>query len=432
MENSIDARSASQLVAVCEELSHARNMKMVMHVVRSAARRLTGADGATFVLLERDGKEDFCFYADEDAIGPLWKGNRFPVRSCISGWAMMQKSTVVIADVLKDERIPQDLYEPTFVRSLVMSPIRRNDPLGAIGTYWKEQRQPTKAEIWLLDALADITAVNIALVQLHETLESRIARRTAELETHNREQKANVEYAYRIQSALLPADWKMRELLPDHLVIYRPRDIVSGDFYWMCTRGEKLLFAVADCTGHGVTGALLAAICSHQLDRAVCEFGFTDPGLVLDMTRALVLERLAGGEDVRDGMDISLCCIDQREGTVTWSGANSDLYLLSGGELNVIKAHRQAIGRTDEGTSFPTHCLRFSKGDSLYMMTDGFVDQFGGEHGKKFLSRRLQELLLSVDHLPMQQRKEEIEATFLAWKGEHPQVDDVTLVGIRL
>jgi len=428
----INAITAARLVAVCEELSHARNLAMVMQVVRRVARELTGADGATIVLLEHGADGDYCHYADEDAIGPLWKGKRFPVESCISGWAMVNKRTVVIGDVLTDDRIPQDLYAPTFVRSLVMSPIQRNNPIGAIGTYWKDKREPTPVEVWMLDALADITAVNIALVELHASLEARIAARTTELETRNKEQTANLVYANRIQQALLPPTRKMLDLLPEHFVIYRPLDIVSGDFYWLGSRTDKLLFAVADCTGHGVTGALLAAICTHQLDRSLTEFGITEPGLVLDMTRALVMERLAGKEEMQDGMDISLCTIDRLEGTVQWSGANSDLIVVSGGVLNVVRAHRQSIGRTDHGTAFPTHCLRFVPGDTIYLMSDGFVDQFGGQFGKKFMNRRLHELLLAVDHLPMAQRKERIEAAFQEWMGPHPQVDDVTLVGIRL
>ena len=428
----ISTRLLSRLVSVCEDLSLARDMDMVMTVVRRAARELTGADGATFVLLDHRSEGDYCYYADEDAIGPLWKGGRFPVHSCISGWAMMNKATVVIGDIYKDPRIPVDLYEPTFVRSLVMAPIRKKDPLGAVGTYWKDKREPTEEEVRILEALTDITAVTIELVRVYQDLEARVQERTMQLEQRNREQLANITYAERVQKAMLPSAELMNELLPDHFVIHRPKDIVSGDFHWLARREQKVLFAVADCTGHGVTGALLSAMCSHQLDRVVNEFGFTEPGLVLDMTRQLVQERLAHRAEVSDGMDISLCTIDRGTATISWSGANTDLFFVAGGEVHRLKAHREPIARTTRPTAFPTHCLRLSPGDTLYLMTDGLVDQFGGPKGKKFMVRRLRELLLQVDTLPMAERRAAIEAAFDAWKNGYEQVDDVTLVGIRL
>jgi serine phosphatase RsbU (regulator of sigma subunit) len=420
-----------RLVAVCEELSHARDMDMVMAVVRRAARELTGADGATFVLLDHGPEGLLCHYADEDAISPLWKGSRFPVHSCISGWSMLHKATVVIPDIYADARIPVDLYEPTFVRSLVMAPIRKNDPLGAVGTYWRESRTPTEQEVRILEALTDITATTIELVRVHQELERRVAERTAALESNLREQHANIAWARRVQQAMLPGQTKMQELLPDHFCIYRPRDFVSGDFYWLARRADKVMFAVADCTGHGVTGALLAAMCSNQLDRVVNEFGFTEPGMILDMTRELVQERLASSAHMTEGMDISLCTIDPA-GTVAWSGANSDLFIVAGGTVNELRAHRQPIGRSECASRFPTHCLNLRPGDTIYLMTDGLVDQFGGEKGKKFLSRRLRELLLDVDHLPMAQRRARIEEAFDAWKGQLPQVDDMTIVGIQM
>lgn len=432
MDNRISTHLLTHLVTVCEELSFARDMGMVMAVVRSAARKLTGADGATFVLLDHRSEGDYCYYADEDAIGPLWKGNRFPVSSCISGWAMMNKATAVIGDIYKDPRIPVDLYEPTFVRSLVMAPIRKKDPLGAVGTYWKDRRQPTEEEVRILEALTDITAVTIELVKVYQGLEERVQERTMQLEERNREQLANITYAERVQQAMLPSVPLMNELLPDHFVVHRPKDIVSGDFYWLARREDKVLFAVADCTGHGVTGALLSAMCSNQLDRVVNEFGFTEPGLVLDMTRQLVQERLAHRAEVNDGMDISLCMIDRATSTVSWSGANSDLLFVAGGEVHRVKAHREPIARTENRTPFPTHCLRLAPGDTIYLMTDGLVDQFGGPKGRKFMARGLRELLLQVDGLAMSDRKARIVAAFDTWKGRYEQVDDVTLMGIRL
>src|SRR5262245_52421234 len=170
------------LVEVVQRLSLARDIPTVQDIVRRAARQLTGADGATFVL--RDG--DRCYYADEDAIAPLWKGQRFPMSMCISGWAMLHRQAAVIEDIYADDRIPHDAYRPTFVKSLVMVPIRTLDPIGAIGNYWAARHQPTVDEVQLLQALADTTAVAMENVRVFTELEERVRARTAELEAANR------------------------------------------------------------------------------------------------------------------------------------------------------------------------------------------------------------------------------------------------------
>lgn len=159
---------ALELIGLVQRLSLARSLPEIQTIVRTGARRLTGADGATFVL--RDG--DKCFYADEDAIEPLWKGQRFPLGQCISGWAMNNRSPVAIEDIYVDDRIPHAAYRPTFVKSLAMVPIRRLDPVGAIGNYWAEMRVPTDHELDLLQALADSTAVAIENVQVYEQLDA--------------------------------------------------------------------------------------------------------------------------------------------------------------------------------------------------------------------------------------------------------------------
>ncbi|MGE9743583.1 ATP-binding protein [Bdellovibrio bacteriovorus] len=159
-----------KLVEVIQNLSAARSLDEITKLVRTAAREIADADGATFVL--KDG--DFCFYADEDAISPLWKGQRFPLESCVSGWAVLHKETVIIEDIYRDPRVPLDAYRPTFVKSLMMTPIRREDPIGAIGTYWKDQRLPTDEQRELLRALADSVSVSIENLNNYNDLQKRI------------------------------------------------------------------------------------------------------------------------------------------------------------------------------------------------------------------------------------------------------------------
>lgn len=175
-----------QLVTVVQALSLARDLPTVMEIVRHAARALTGADGATFIL--RDG--EMCYYAEEDAIAPLWKGQRFPMTACISGWTMLNREQAIIRDIYADPRIPHDAYRPTFVKSLVMVPIRKADPIGAIGNYWAEHHGATPEEVRVLQALADTTAVALENIQVYADLEQRVLARTAELEAVNKELEA--------------------------------------------------------------------------------------------------------------------------------------------------------------------------------------------------------------------------------------------------
>lgn len=178
-----DGHAVDILIAAVQELSLARSLEGIMAIVRRAARELTGADGATFVL--RDG--DRCFYAEENAIQPLWKGMRFPLSACVSGWAMQNRKAAVIPDIYDDPRVPAEAYRPTFVKSLAMVPIRTAEPVGAIGNYWAKPHLAGAEEVRLLQALADSTSIAMENVQLYGELEQRVRERTAQLEVANKE-----------------------------------------------------------------------------------------------------------------------------------------------------------------------------------------------------------------------------------------------------
>jgi len=243
----------------------------------------------------------------------------------------------------------------------------------------------------------------------------------------------SITYARRIQEAILPSENFLKTNLNQNFVMYAPKDIIAGDFYWMEKVGRKVLVAVADCTGHGVPGALVSVVCSNALNRTVLEFGITEPGKILDKTRELVLEAFSRSDkDVKDGMDISLASIDTETFELQWAGANNPLWYVSNQELHEIVAHKQSIGKIEQPTPFMTHNLKLKKGDVLYLFTDGYADQFGGSKGKKFKYKPLKKLLLENSQLSMAEQKLFLERTLQVWKGNLEQVDDICVMGLKL
>lgn len=268
-------------------------------------------------------------------------------------------------------------------------------------------------------------------VQKRKEAEDKVKEALDELKEKNTEIIDSINYAKRLQQAILPPDKLINQYLPEAFVLYKPKDIVAGDFYWIEKVNDTVFFAVADCTGHGVPGAMVSVVCSNALDRVVKEFRITEPGKILDKIRELVIETFEKSEsEVKDGMDISLCAISKSE--VNWSGANNPLWILSEGKLTEIKANKQPIGKHLSQTPFTNHRLEAKQGDILYLFTDGLADQFGGPNGKKFKYKQFSDLLVTLQHLPLAQQKEKIDQTFQNWKGNLNQVDDVCVAAIRV
>jgi tetratricopeptide (TPR) repeat protein len=253
----------------------------------------------------------------------------------------------------------------------------------------------------------------------------------------------SITYAKRLQDAILPPAKLVEEQFPESFIIYKPKDIVAGDFYWMeiitkasDSNGKKeqiVLLAAADCTGHGVPGAMVSVVCSNALNRAVLEFGITDPGKILDKTRELVLETFAKSDkDVKDGMDISLAAVDLNTREIRWAGANNPLWYIQNTELKEIRADKQPIGSSINTAPFTTHKIALSKGDMFFLFTDGYADQFGGDNGKKFKYKPIKEILLRNVSREIQFQKEDLEHTFEQWRSNIEQVDDVCIIGVRL
>jgi len=252
-----------------------------------------------------------------------------------------------------------------------------------------------------------------------------------ELEEKNQEIMDSIVYAKRIQSAILPPLKLVKKYLQESFILYKPKDVVAGDFYWMENKDGKILFAAADCTGHGVPGAMVSVVCNNGLNRSVREHGLTIPGEILDKTREIVVNEFEKSEeDVKDGMDIALCSIEGMK--LQYAGAYNPLWVIRNGEVLETKANKQPIGQFEKPEPYTTHSFNLEKGDSIYIFSDGYIDQFGGEKEKKFKAKAFRELLLSIQDKAMEDQKNSIDEAFEIWKGDLEQVDDVCVIGVRV
>jgi len=258
------------------------------------------------------------------------------------------------------------------------------------------------------------------------------------VEEKNKQITDSITYAKRIQSAILPTKALIKENLNNSFVLYKPKDIVAGDFYWLEKKNDSLLFAVADCTGHGVPGAMVSVICNNGLNRSVREHGLTKPGEILDKTREIVIQEFEKSKDeVKDGMDIALCSLNGN--ILEFAGANNPLWLIRKSdygdasiEILETKGNKQPIGKFDNLLPYTTHTLKLNDGDTFYLFSDGFPDQFGGEKGKKYKSGNFKKFLLSIQDKSMDEQLTLITIEFDKWKKGVEQVDDVCVMGVRI
>ncbi len=273
-------------------------------------------------------------------------------------------------------------------------------------------------------------------------LEEKVQERTAEVVQKNKELDeinqditASIRYAKRIQDAILPADDFVATHLPNAFILFKPKDIVSGDFYWMDVKGPHVMFAAVDCTGHGVPGAFMSIVGHNLLDRAVNEQHLTEPAKILDELNRTIGETLRQPSDetaIRDGMDIALCTFNKDKNTLQYAGAHNSLWLIRNGALTEFKADKMPIGNTGMALEkFVSHEIQLMDGDTIYVFSDGYADQFGGPDGKKFKSGAFKKLLLSNQHLAMSEQKKLLYTTITDWRGPHEQVDDVLVIGCR-
>ncbi|MDZ4847571.1 MAG: cyclic nucleotide-binding domain-containing protein [Chitinophagales bacterium] len=278
--------------------------------------------------------------------------------------------------------------------------------------------------------------------QREEELELLVKERTAEVvqqkelvETKNKEIVDSIKYAKRLQEAILPSSNLLATIFSESFIYYQPKDIVAGDFYWMHRSDEFMLVIAADCTGHGVSGALMSMLGVSLLNQIVNEKEITVPSEILNLLHVAVIAALKQEEnDSHDGMDIAVCRFDFRKKELQFAGANRPLWLLRNGEMQAYVPDKTPIGglQVERNNSFANHVIPYAEADVFYLFTDGYADQFGGSNGKKLMTKKFKETLLEIGVQKMEQQKNYLAAYFEQWKGRNEQVDDVLVMGIRI
>ncbi len=352
----------------------------------------------------------------------------------------------------------------------IYTPLNVFDLAIRVGTAYKEDLARNDFFVIFMYAwyLILIAFSAVTFFQMYQSKKLNIELRMANMEIHrkNKDITDSINYARRIQNAILPTDDEFRKHLPQSFVLFRPKSIVSGDFYWMNPKPPVVYFAAVDCTGHGVPGALMSMIGNALLNEIVNEKGIHRPGLILDHLKNSIIEvlRQKGGSGSQDGMDIALCKLDRDKEILEYAGAYNALYLIipktgenatgqrltdlqsAIGEVNLVihehdhhyflevKANKQPIGvhirKSDR--LFDNHIIPVKKGDQVYIFSDGFADQFGGPEYRKFNYKRFKNLLLANASQPMEQQQGRLTQAFDQWKDEKDQVDDICVIGVRI
>ena len=309
------------------------------------------------------------------------------------------------------------------------------------------ERSRQRLFLWLVGAVAGAIAV-IALIifrslqitrrqkDIIEAHKTEIEKSKLLVEERNKDITDSINYAKKIQEAILPDKEIKYRIFPNAFVLYQPCGIVSGDFYWFTEKNGRRLIAAVDCTGHGVPGAFMSMIGNTFLHEIVNEKGIIQPDLILNELREMIITSLkqtgSDGQN-KDGMDIAILSFDDKKEIVEFAGANNPLCLIRKGEITKIEGNKQPIGYySGKVVPFTNHKIEINKEDSLYIFSDGIIDQFGGKDGKKFKLKQFQQILLSIQDKPMLEQETVLLERFSQWKGNLEQTDDVLIIGIKI
>lgn len=292
---------------------------------------------------------------------------------------------------------------------------------------WRDKK--TQYEIQVLEEKISIRTVEV----LQQKFE--LEKKNELIAEKNKEMTDSLNYAKRIQAAILPKSELITKAFPQSFILYMPKDIVSGDFYSFARKDGKIIIAACDCTGHGVAGAIMSMIGSSLMNQIINEKGITNPGEILNQLNLGIIDALKQTENSsHDGMDVSLCTFDLQNLELTFAGANRPLWLVRNNNLESFKSDKFPIGglQIDHAGSFTNQQIKLEKGDAIYIFSDGYADQFGGMLCKKLMTKKFKEILLSIQDKPMNEQGDYLHQFIKDWMGDVEQVDDVMVIGIRI
>jgi len=329
--------------------------------------------------------------------------------------------------------------------------VRTNDEIGELAEGYNEMTEQ------IHNYVESISAMNRDLEKKVDERTREVVEQKEEIETQKEEIEAqldlatlqrdtiskqkdlildSIHYAERIQSAILPPVHMLKEFLSDHFILFKPRDIVSGDYYWAREKDQKILIAVADCTGHGVPGGFLSMLGISSMNEIVNRSAELDPGKILEELREVVIASMhqtGSRDEAQDGIEIALCIIDLKRKSMEYAGANRPLYLVREGAVQHYRPDRMPIGIYEQDpVPFTNHTIKLKKGDSIYLFSDGYVDQLGGPHRKTFRAINFRKLLLEIQDEPMEKQEAILVEKMALWQGKVEQIDDVLVLGIRI
>lgn len=364
-------------------------------------------------------------------------------------WSFNNKAEIFTNDYTQDFNKYVKVMKKTLAgnpaRSIIYIPLySKGDIIGVMTSQSYDADKYTEYHMDILRGLSHSIATAIENAMLYGSLEEKVKERTAEvvkqkeiIEEKNKHITDSIVYAKRIQQAILPAEEVFSSYLRNSFVLYKPKDIVSGDFYWIERKGSKILFAVVDCTGHGVPGAFMSIIGFNGLNQVVNEYNITNPAEILNNLNKIITNTLSQRQDeakIRDGMDISICCVDLENNKMEFAGANNPIFIVRNNHVIEVTADKHPIGNFigENEFRFTNHVIDLFPNDRIYLSSDGYADQFGGPRGKKLKYTQFRDLLLENHDKPMKEQKLLLDQMFEHWRGELEQIDDVCVIGVGI
>jgi PAS domain S-box-containing protein len=338
------------------------------------------------------------------------------------GWWELTRIDIIEREAVKELTI-QQLQQNSLMESVPYERLLKTATGGDKWILWNTSKGPANTLVGIGHDITDRKKAEQKLIEKHK-----------ELEQHNKDMVDSIQYASRIQEAILPDIEKIKNAFSDAFVLYQPKDVVSGDYYFFYQRGSKSFVAAVDCTGHGVPGALMSIIANGILKEVIVKKGITEPSEILyALDEELFAALNKKGEITSDGMDVALAVFDSEKNSVSYSGAFRPMLLLRDHELIEFEANRYPIGfYGDVEKIFVSKEIELKKEDTFYFFTDGYCDQFGGELKKKFNRKRFKELLLSLQGMEMEEQQSFLQYALLNWRQDEPQMDDVCIIGVRI